>query len=98
MVISTFHISAMSECQYKTLGFIGLGAMGWPMAGHLADKLPQQTKIYVFDVVGSLMDDLCAKYPKKVSKAKNARDVAEKSVRVKTAATGPDNPETDRTM
>jgi len=71
----------MSEYQYRTLGFIGLGAMGGPMMGHLADKLPRETQIYIFDVVDSLMDEYCAKYPNKIFKAKNARDVAEKSVR-----------------
>lgn len=70
----------MSSFEYRTLGFIGLGAMGAPMVGHLAKKLPEETRIYIFDVVDTLMDELCKKYPGKVYKGSNAKDVAEKSV------------------
>jgi 3-hydroxyisobutyrate dehydrogenase len=70
----------MDSFEYKNVGFIGLGAMGGPMVGHLAEKLPKETRIYIFDVVESLLDDFCAKYPNRAFKARNAREVAEKSV------------------
>ncbi|KAE8552043.1 hypothetical protein EYB25_005934 [Talaromyces marneffei] len=63
----------------STVGFIGLGAMGAPMAMHLAEKLPSGTKIYAFDVVQSAVDQLVTQFPSRVFAGKNARDVAEKS-------------------
>jgi 3-hydroxyisobutyrate dehydrogenase len=65
----------------STVGFIGLGAMGAPMAIHLAEKLPSETKIYAFDVVQSAVDQLVEQFPGRVFAGNNARDVAEKSVR-----------------
>lgn len=66
----------------STVGFIGLGAMGAPMAIHLAERLPAETKIYAFDVVQSAVDQLVEQFPNKVIATKNARDVAERSVRL----------------
>lgn len=70
----------MSRLQSRSVGFIGLGAMGMPMATHLADKLPEETRIYVFDVSRPSMEDLCKRYPGKVIGAESAKDVADKSV------------------
>lgn len=70
----------MGSVQENAVGFIGLGAMGRPMAGHLANKLPEHTRIYIFDVVQSVVDELCAEFPNKVLKGTSAKDVAEKSV------------------
>ncbi|KAK2813343.1 hypothetical protein FQN50_000658 [Emmonsiellopsis sp. PD_5] len=69
----------MATFECKTLGFIGIGAMGRPMVGHLARKLPAETRIYIFDVVEPVLDEVCAEHPEKVFRGKNARDVAEKS-------------------
>jgi 3-hydroxyisobutyrate dehydrogenase-like beta-hydroxyacid dehydrogenase len=74
----------MVSFEYKAVGFIGLGAMGKPMAGHLAKKLPPDTVIYAFDVVQAVVDTLCIEFPKRVIKAANAKEVAEKSVRIET--------------
>ncbi|KAF2006081.1 hypothetical protein P154DRAFT_615981 [Amniculicola lignicola CBS 123094] len=63
--------------EYKTLGFIGLGAMGKPMLVHLADKLPPESRIYVFDVVEAVVDEMCSKYPHRVLKASSAKEVAQ---------------------
>ncbi|KAJ4337783.1 hypothetical protein N0V95_008241 [Ascochyta clinopodiicola] len=62
---------------FKTLGFIGLGAMGKPMLEHLAKKLPQESRIWVYDVVEQVVDEVCAAYPGRVSKGTSARDVTE---------------------
>lgn len=70
----------MRSVKESAIGFIGLGAMGRPMAGHLANKLPAQTRIYVYDVVGSVVDEICREFPGKVLKGTSAKDVAEKSV------------------
>jgi 3-hydroxyisobutyrate dehydrogenase len=56
----------------STVGFIGLGAMGAPMAMHLAEKLPSGTKIYAFDVVQSAVDQLGRQFPNRVFAGKNA--------------------------
>lgn len=71
----------MSLDDIKSVGFVGLGAMGMWMAIHLAEKLPSTTTIFVFDVVTPLMNELFAKYPEKVVRCINPRDVAEQSVR-----------------
>jgi 3-hydroxyisobutyrate dehydrogenase len=65
---------------FKRLGFIGLGAMGKPMLSHLANKLPQDSRIWVYDVVEQMVDDACAEFPGRVLKAKSAKDVAEQVV------------------
>jgi 3-hydroxyisobutyrate dehydrogenase-like beta-hydroxyacid dehydrogenase len=65
---------------YHAVGFIGLGAMGAPMVGHLAAKLPAGIPIYIFDVVQHVVDELCAQHPGRITAGSSARDVAEKSV------------------
>ncbi|KAF2264963.1 3-hydroxyisobutyrate dehydrogenase mitochondrial precursor [Lojkania enalia] len=70
----------MSEAfDFKTVGFIGLGAMGKPMLVHLANKLPSESQLYVFDVVEQVVDELRTKFPNRVLKASSARDVAQQT-------------------
>ncbi len=67
----------------KTLhnvGFIGLGAMGKPMATNLAQKLPHTCKLHVFDVVKERGLDLAAQFPENVTACDNSAEVASKSV------------------
>ncbi|PVH80453.1 hypothetical protein DL98DRAFT_531997 [Cadophora sp. DSE1049] len=71
-------VSSASE-SYGSIGFIGLGAMGLPMARHLANKLPEETRIYVFDVADEAMDNFCAEFPKKIAKCGSAREVAQQT-------------------
>ncbi|KAI4625465.1 hypothetical protein J4E80_002596 [Alternaria sp. BMP 0032] len=63
--------------EFGKLGFIGLGAMGKPMLSHLANKLPEESRIWVYDVVEQMVDDACAEFPGRVLKAKSAKDVAQ---------------------
>ena len=65
---------------HNAVGFIGLGAMGRPMVTHLAEKLPTESRIYVFDVAEKLVDELCAEFPQKLHKASSAKDVAQQAV------------------
>ncbi|KAJ6200123.1 6-phosphogluconate dehydrogenase [Bipolaris maydis] len=65
--------------EFSNLGFIGLGAMGAPMLSHLARKLPEDSRIWVYDVVEQAVDDVCAEFPNKVFKGKNAKDVAQQA-------------------
>ena len=67
--------------EFKTLGFIGLGAMGKPMLEHLANKLPKESRIWVYDVVEEVMDEVCEAFPNRVLKATSAADVAQYVVR-----------------
>ncbi|RFU25124.1 hypothetical protein B7463_g11211, partial [Scytalidium lignicola] len=69
----------MEALKTNALGFIGLGAMGKPMARHLANKLPQGTRIHVFDVVQTVVDEFCAEFPERIIKGANAKEVAESS-------------------
>jgi len=69
----------MDSTEVKHVGFVGLGAMGLPMAGHLAAKLPDETFIYVFDIVESLVKQLCEKNSSKVIRCASANEVAKKS-------------------
>ncbi|KAF1937129.1 hypothetical protein EJ02DRAFT_357566 [Clathrospora elynae] len=64
--------------EFEKLGFIGLGAMGKPMLSHLARKLPPESRIWVYDVVEQMMDDICAEFPDRVLRGKSAKDVAQK--------------------
>lgn len=70
----------MTTDQAKTIGFIGLGNMGFWMATNLAEKLPANAKLMVFDIVPALMDELCSKYPEKILGGSGPKDVAENSV------------------
>lgn len=68
--------------EFRTLGFIGLGAMGKPMLIHLANKLPPESRIYVFDVVEQAMDEVCNQFPNRVFKGSSAKNVTEQVVRI----------------
>lgn len=70
----------MDLASVSGVGFVGLGAMGLPMAGHLATKLPQHIRIHVYDLDQQSLDNLQRDYPDRVAKGSNAKDVAEKSV------------------
>lgn len=66
----------------QSVGFIGLGAMGLPMAENLAIKLPQSSQMFVFDVVAKGMNGLCSRHPERVVACSSAKELAERSVRV----------------
>lgn len=70
------------SANFKTVGFIGLGAMGKPMLEHLAHKLPQESRIWVYDVVEQVVNEVCAAYPDRVFKGVSAKDVAQHAVGV----------------
>lgn len=63
------------------LGFVGLGAMGLPMAGHLAAKLPNNVHMFVYDINTASMDQIHNDYPERITKCSGAKEVAEKSVK-----------------
>lgn len=65
---------------FEKLGFIGLGAMGKPMVSHLANKLPPDSRIWIYDVVQQVVDDLCAEFPGRIVEGASAKDVAQNVV------------------
>jgi 3-hydroxyisobutyrate dehydrogenase len=70
----------MDLSKISGLGFVGLGAMGLPMAGHLAAKLPESVHIFVYDINQASMDQLQQDFPSRITKCSGAKDVADKSV------------------
>ncbi|KAK3985746.1 NAD binding domain of 6-phosphogluconate dehydrogenase-domain-containing protein [Cladorrhinum sp. PSN332] len=70
------------QSEYKQIGFIGLGAMGRPMAANLAGHLHRASspaKIHVYDVVSAPVDELHSSFPDIIIKCTSPRDVAERS-------------------
>nr|GAT57670.1 predicted protein [Mycena chlorophos] len=62
----------------RRLGWVGLGAMGWPMAQQLLSKNPAST-FYIFDVDRTLLDKFAQSAPDRVKIAANATEVATKA-------------------
>ena len=70
----------MDYSKISGLGFVGLGAMGLPMAGHLAAKLPKDVHMFVFDINQASVDQLHRDYPDRITKCSGTKEVADKSV------------------
>ncbi|KAL6160909.1 hypothetical protein ACJQWK_09155 [Exserohilum turcicum] len=49
------------------------------MMSHLARKLPEDSRIWVYDVVEQAVDDACAEFPNRVLKGRSAKDVAQQA-------------------
>lgn len=73
---SSTHSKKLPKC----IGFIGLGAMGKPMAVNLAKSLPSGSQIYAHDAVNMPVDELYRSFPDMIVKCTSAREVAESSV------------------
>jgi UDP-N-acetyl-D-mannosaminuronate dehydrogenase len=73
-------IDKMDLSKVSGIGFVGLGAMGLPMAGHLANKLPQHIRLFVYDINQSSVDQLYIDHPDRVVKASSGKNVADQSV------------------
>lgn len=65
----------------KSIGWIGLGLMGLPMAKNLLQKTDISTQLYVYDVVQENMDKLVGEDKDRVHACGSSREVADKSVR-----------------
>ena len=64
-----------------SIGWIGLGLMGLPMATNLLKKTSEETKIYVFDVVEQAVQDFVKLNERRVEACKSSKEVSDKSVR-----------------
>ena len=69
----------MTLSDVKSIGFIGVGAMGKPMVGHLANKLPKETELWIYDVSEDAVDQVLSRNDGRVRKGASARDVADRS-------------------
>jgi len=66
----------------RSIGFIGLGNMGYPMVQNLAKKLSDETTIFVYDVNKAAMEKLHAEYPKQLTQSKSVSEVFSQSVSI----------------
>lgn len=66
----------------SSYGWVGLGAMGYPMATQLRKKIPQSTELTIFDIDLSALQRFVRDTQGlgKVTIASNAKELAEKSV------------------
>lgn len=62
------------------VGFIGLGTMGYPMAGNLITKLPSDSKMFVYDVSADAVKKFTAEHPNSVIPCSSAKEVTEQAV------------------
>ncbi|KAK3681165.1 hypothetical protein LTR37_020987 [Vermiconidia calcicola] len=63
----------------NSIGWIGLGLMGLPMATNLLKKTSEETKIYVFDVVEQAVQDFVKLNEGRVEACKSSKEVSDKS-------------------
>jgi 3-hydroxyisobutyrate dehydrogenase len=64
----------------KSIGWVGLGLMGYPMATNLLKKLDNTTQFYVFDVAKDLVDRFVNDGEGRVYACQSSKEVADKSV------------------
>jgi 3-hydroxyisobutyrate dehydrogenase len=65
----------------ESVGWIGLGIMGMPMARNLLAKMKDSTQFYVYDVVQASIDQLVRDGQGRVHACSSSKDVADNSVR-----------------
>ena len=72
----------MANLLPSRIGLIGLGAMGLPMARNLAEKLPKESQIFVYDVMQESVEQLASEYEEpRITACENAAAATAKSVR-----------------
>ena len=63
----------------KKIGWVGLGLMGYPMAGNLLKKMPD-AEFFVYDVIQDSIDKFVKDGDGRVQACSNSKEVADKSV------------------
>lgn len=63
-----------------SVGFIGLGVMGSPMAINIAGKLPNGMRLHVYDINEAAIDHVCSRSKGNVHKSTGAVHLAAESV------------------
>lgn len=64
----------------SSVGFVGLGTMGLPMADNMITKLPAGSKIFVYDIFTESVNRFKAQHPGSVVPCASAREVTENAV------------------
>lgn len=70
----------MSSNMPKSIGWIGLGTMGLPMARNLLRKLPVDTQFHVYDVSNECMTSFTSADSTRLHACENSADVARNAV------------------
>lgn len=70
----------MDSNEPASVGFIGLGTMGFPMASNLISKLAAGSKMFVYDVSADAVSKFKAKHPDSVVPCNSAKEVTEHCV------------------
>lgn len=70
----------MASKEYSTIGFIGLGTMGYPMCENMVKKLPEKTKFFIYDVAQESLNRLCKNHSSQVTACQSSKEVAERAV------------------
>lgn len=72
----------MSILHPTKFGWVGLGAMGYPMAAQLRRKIPKSSELCIFDVDHTVLERFVEEVSGQgvVTIGSNAREVADKSV------------------
>ncbi|KAK3309220.1 NAD binding domain of 6-phosphogluconate dehydrogenase-domain-containing protein [Chaetomium strumarium] len=71
--------TASTDALPESVGFIGLGAMGKPMAANLAKALPRGSQLHVHDAALAQVQELWTSFPDVVVRCWSAQEVAEAS-------------------
>lgn len=66
---------------YRSIGVVGVGAMGEQMVINVAHKTDPDVRVYINDLNEAVVQRLCTDFTGKVNKCSTAGDVAERSVR-----------------
>ena len=64
----------------KSIGWIGLGLMGFPMARNLLNKMDSTTRFYVYDVQQDAIEKFEKQGEGRVHPCNSSKEVADKSV------------------
>ncbi|KAF3765549.1 hypothetical protein M406DRAFT_38177 [Cryphonectria parasitica EP155] len=64
------------------VGFIGLGTMGFPMASNLITKLPDGSKMYIYDVSADAMNRFKEKHSESVISCSSSKEATENATTV----------------
>ena len=64
----------------KSIGWVGLGIMGLPMAGNLLKKMDPATHFYVYDVVQQNIEAFVNEEEGRIHSCGSSKEVADKSV------------------
>ena len=63
-----------------SVGFVGLGNMGFPMAENLVSKLPPGSKVLVYDIASEAVAKFVALHPDSAVACVSAKGVTENAV------------------